>query len=195
MTAWPADFDLRAEVIGLLDLVEMDTPDGPARFMPGVDARFVDIAGREWIGSQLISGSAIEWAREGQAPEGELTLSYFQDPDAPDLIQQLRTLGSDYVRGQAVRFYVQPLGSVAEFSAPVYPPVLVATRVARTLTYEIDGDVSRRLTLSIESQLAARRGARGLYYTTEDHSRLVGAANPSLQFMPSESRVEEQLFG
>lgn len=185
----------RDDITGLLGLIEIDTPDGPARFMVGVDGVFRDIEGRAWAGSQLLSANEIEWSRGGEAPEGSLSLSYFQDPAAPDLIAQIRDLGADYVDGRTLRYYVQPIGSMADFYAPRLPPVLIATRRAGAVTFELQGDIVRRLSLTVEGPLAARRAARSRFYTVDDHARLIGTANPSLEFMPLEPREEEALFG
>lgn len=185
----------RDDITGLLGLIEIDTPDGPARFMVGVDGVFRDIEGRAWAGSQLLSANEIEWSRGGEAPEGSLSLSYFQDPAAPDLIAQIRDLGADYVDGRTLRYYVQPIGSMADFYAPRLAPVLIATRRAGAVTFELQGDIVRRLSLTVEGPLAGRRAARSRFYTVDDHTRLIGTANPSLEFMPLEPREEEALFG
>lgn len=196
MSVFAEDFDLRSEIIGFLGLVEIDTPDGPFRFMcGGVDGVFRDTEGREWIGSTLLQGNELEWSRGGEAPEGTISLSYFQDPDADDLIANVRALGAEYLHGRKLRYYVQPLRSIADFYAPGLPMLLIATRSAGTITFDLQGDVARRISLSVEGPLAGRRTARSRFYTVEDHSRLVGADNPSLEFMPLESRVEEALFG
>lgn len=192
---WPVGYDPRAEIAKALELVEIDAPSGPARFLLGGDGRFEDAAGREWWGAQLVASEGLEWSRDGTAPAGALTLSYFQDPEAPDLIEQLRESGDDVLRGRKVEFFVQPLGRVEDFYAPRHMPVLVATRTAGSLSFTAEGDIVRQLQLSIEGANAARRAARGLFYTVADHEALIGAANPSLTYMPNDSRQEETLFG
>lgn len=195
MSFWPAGYDPRAEIIGVLDLVAIDAPSGPARFMVGQEGRFRDAAGNHWWGSQLVSADPLEWSRDGTAPAGALTLSYFQDPAAPELIDELRESGDDVLRGRKVEFFVQPLGRVEDFYAPQHMPVLVATRTAGALRFSAEGDVVRHLQLSIEGSMAPRRAARGLYYTVADHEALIGETNPSLTYMPTDARQEETLFG
>lgn len=195
MSTFGEGFNPRDEILGLIGLIEVETPEGPARFMAGIDGVFRDSEGREWIGSQLLQASEVEWSRSGEAPEGVITLSFFQDPDAPDLVGQVRELGAAYLAGRKVRYFVQPIRSMSDFYAPGLPMILIATRIAGSVTYEMNGDIARRMTLSVEGPMAARRAARSRFYTVEDHSRLVGAANPSLQFMPLEPREEEALFG
>lgn len=195
MSVFGDSFDLRSRILGFLGLIEVDTPDGTYRFMAGVNGVFRDIEGREWVGSQLLQGNELEWSRNGEAPEGMIGLSYFQDPDAPDLITEVRALGADYLAGRQFRFYVQPLRSMEDFYAPALPMLLIATRRAGSITYDLQGDIVRRITISIEGPMSARRAARVRFYTVEDHARLVGADNPSLEFMPYEPREEEALFG
>lgn len=192
---WPADYDPRAEIQSALDLVLIDAPSGSARFMVGQEGVFTDASGAQWVGSQLISAEPLEWPRDGTAPAGGLTLSYFQDPSAPDLIDQLREAGDDVLRGRKVWFYIQPLTRIEDFYAPQHMPVLVATRVAGALRFSAEGDVTRSLQLSIEGPMASRRSARGLNYEVPDHEALIGRANPSLGLMPKDARQEEQLFG
>lgn len=195
MSALGEGFNPRDDILGLIGLIEVETPDGPMRYMAGIDGVFRDSQGREWVGSQLLQASEVEWSRSGEAPEGVIALSFFQDPDAPDLIAQVRALGADYLEGRKVRYFVQPIRSMSEFYAPVLPMILIATRTAGSVSYEMQGDIARRMTLSVEGPMAGRRAARSRFYTVEDHSRLVGSANPSLQFMPLEPREEEALFG
>lgn len=195
MSVFGDGFDTRDQIMGFLGLIEIDTPGGPARYMVGADGIFRDIEGRKWVGSQLLQGNELEWSRNGEAPEGEISMSFFQDPDASDLIAQVRALGADYVEGRKVRYFVQPIQSMADFYAPRLPMVLFATRTAGSIKYTMNGDVARRLSLSIEGPFAGRRAARSRFYTVEDHSRLAGSPNPSLQYMPLEGREDEALFG
>jgi len=195
MSIFGEGFDPREDILGLIGLIEIETPDGTARFMAGIDGVFRDAQGREWIGSQLLQAGELEWSRGGEAPEGMILLSFFQDPDAPDLIGKVRALGAEYLAGRKVRYYVQPIRSMTDFYAPVLPIILLATRTAGSVTYEMNGDIARRMSLSVEGPMAGRRAARSRLYTVEDHSRLVGAPNPSLQYMPLEPREEEALFG
>lgn len=195
MSVLPEGFDPRAEVRGLLDLVSIEAPSSLYRFMVGQEGVFRDRNGHAWYGSQLISASPLEWSRDGKAPGGSLTLSYFQDPVAPDLIEQLQASEDADIKGAAVRFYVQPLASHADLYAPQWAPVLVATKTAGTLRYEFVGDLQRSITLNIEGPAALRRTARGLNYTVADHARLIGTPNPSLEYMPQIARPEEKLFG
>lgn len=195
MSFFPEGFDPRADIVGLIDLVSIDAPSGLARFMVGQDGVFTDADGNRWIGSSLITASPPELSRDGTAPAGQLTLSYFQDPEGADLISALRASGDTAIRGAVIRHYVQPLTDVSQFYAPVHAPVLVATKTAGTLRTEIVGDLQRSLSVDVEGPTAMRRAARGLNYTVDDHARLTGAPNPSLELMPQTSMTEEKLFG
>lgn len=195
MSFWPSGYDPRAEVIGYIRLVSIDAPSGLARFMVGQDGIFTDANGNQWFGSQLLQPSALTLSRDGKAPEASLSLSYFQDPDAPDLIDQIKESGDDAVRGSIVRFYMQPIGSVEEFTVPVFQPVLRGTRTAAGLRYEAHGDTVRKITLTIEGPLRARVSRRGYVYTVADHAALTGSENPSLRYMPQRDRQTEKLYG
>lgn len=194
MSLFPPEFDLRDDVISKLDLVEFDTPDGVSRFGVGFDAKFTDTSGNDWWGSQLISAGSLEYPTNGEAPEMSVTLSYFQDPDADDVVAQVRAMGLEYLKGRAVRFYVQPIGQMTHFQAPTMPPILIATRYVSSLSVQFEGDLSRSITIGVEGAFAARRTARGWNYTTTDHAVMLGSSNPSLELMPTNNRVLESLL-
>ena len=195
MSFFPDTFNPRDEVIAELNLAELDTPDGPARFMIGTDGKFIDTNGDAWLGSQMISVSSMQAAIGGGAPEGSITLSYFQDPDEDNLIGKVRELGADYVAGRAIRFYHQPIRSQAEFMAPSIPPLLWATRTMRTITFTANGAQDRSMTLTFEAWTENRRAARRIILNTEGHAKLIGEANPSLEMIPTTDFEEEKLFG
>lgn len=195
MSIFPPGFDPRADVVGLLELVSIDTPDGLARFMPGIDGVFVDVDGHQWTGSTLIQSGDLEMSRGGAAPSGSVGMTFFQDPEAADLVAQLRALGAAYTAGREVVFWVQPLLTTAEFYAPTVPPIRVAGRKATSPTFSGEGSLQRGISLDIEGPFAGRNEARGYQYTTEDHARLTGSPNPSLMYMPTDLDVEEKLFG
>jgi hypothetical protein len=195
MSFFPETFNPRDDVSAILDLVEIETPDGPARFMIGVDGIFTDINGNEWAGSQLVSVESLKSAIDGIAPAGSATLSYFQDPSASNLIEQINALGVDYIRGSEIRFLVQPITSMGEFYAPATPPLQWLSRVVRAKTVAMSGGLDRSITLSFEAWSEYRRAARRIVLNTEGHARLTGSANPSLEFMPTTNFTEEKLFG
>lgn len=195
MSLFPDSFNPRDDVLALLDLCELDTPDGPARFMIGADGRFQDVNGNVWWGSQLISVEGLQSAIGGIAPSGSATLSFFQDPDAASLIAELRAQGRDYVNGRPITFYIQPIRSQAEFYAPTIAPIQWMQRTMRVLTFSASGAESRSITVSFESWAEDRRAARRVALNTEGHARLTGAPNPSLEFMPTVDFEEEKLFG
>ncbi|MCB2130814.1 MAG: hypothetical protein KDE03_17545 [Rhodobacteraceae bacterium] len=195
MTFFPSQYDPRETVVGALDLVEMDTPDGPQRFMVGTDGKFIDVAGGVWWGSQLISVSSLSSALNGDAPEGTITLEFFQDPNSTNLIAEVRQLGVEYIAGRSIAFLVQPLRSIAEFYAPTLPPIQIAQRVMRTLTFSASGAQNRSMTVGFEAWTENRRGARRVVLNTAGHAQLIGRANPSLEFIPTNDFREENLFG
>jgi hypothetical protein len=195
MSFFPANYDPRDDVIAMLDLVELDTPDGPARFIIGTDGMFTDTSGNVWTGSQLIKVSSLQAALDGKAPEGSLTLSFFQDPNADSLIEQIKDLGVDYIAGRPITFYFQPIRSQAEFSAPTIAPIQWMQRTMRTLTFKAGGAQDRSITLSFEAWAENRRTARRIMLNTEGHKSLIGETNVSLEFMPTTDFEEEKLFG
>ncbi len=191
-----AGIDLSDEVQGMLTLVSIDTSDGLThRFMLG-DGKFTDTEGLTWWGTSLVQAGDAEIAVGGVAPSGSLTLSFFEDPDAGgSLIGEVRALGLDYVKGQAVRFYAQPLRDPSEFFAPTLAKRIYMTRTATGLDFGFDGPLQRSITLEFEGVFSNRNTARRRQYTTTDHAALTGAANPSLEFAPKETDLEGPLFG
>ena len=195
MSFFPGGFDPRDAVLGMFDLCVIDTRDGPVRFMIGTDGVFVDVASQSWVGSRLIGVSSLQTALDGAAPEGSITLSFFQDPGQADLIAQVRALGFDYVDGRAITFLIQPLRSQADMQAPALAPVQWMRRTIRSLSFNAGGAQDRSITLGFEAWSERRRAARRLVLNTEGHARLTGAPNPSLEFMPTTDFEEEKLFG
>lgn len=185
----------RAQAIALLDLVSITASDGTHRFIVGSDGYFTDTLGDVWTGCQLLSASELRTCIQGEAAGGTLSLTYIPDPDDGDLIAQIRALGSDYVRGCPIRFYVQELLSMEEFSAPSLPPRLWMTRRGAHIEYDLSGALERRITLAFEGPFTGRNTGPGLQYTVADHGRMVGAANNSLRFMPTDTFQEQKLFG
>lgn len=182
------------EIIGKLELVNINTPDGDFGFIVGTDGRFRDINGKLWIGSQLIRAGKLDYSIQGTNPEGELSLAFFQDPDAPDLVSEIKALGADYVANRLISFYVQPITDVADMYAPKVAPVLIMTRTMRTVRFSADGAQNRQIAVTFESAWEFRRAARRLIYNTTDHARLIGENNPSLEFIPTVDFQEQKLF-
>jgi hypothetical protein len=186
--------NLAAPVVGQLDLVEIDTPDGVFRFLLGVDGVFVDINGNQWIGSQILGVGEMDLSINGSAPELQLTLSFFQDPDAPDLMREVSAPGVDYIEGREVRLFVQDLFSTNDLYAPIVAPELFATRIARRIGFSMGGPRDRTITLHCESVSEDRRSARRLQLDRRGHEALIGAENPSLEFMPTTDWEEEKIW-
>ncbi|WHZ35762.1 hypothetical protein [Sagittula sp. MA-2] len=195
MSFFPSDFDPRAEIRGILDLCEIDTADGTVRFLIGEDGKLIDANGDEWVGSALGSVSSMESAIDGVAPSGTLSLSFFQDPDTGDVIQQIKDLGLDYVAGREIRFYILPLRSVADMTNQSRTPIKWCTRVSRQVSYKFSGAQDRRIALSFEAWSERRQAARRIVLNTEGHKQLTGSANPSLKYMPTVDFETEKLFG
>jgi hypothetical protein len=165
MAFFPAGFDPSADVVGVIDLVQIDTPDGVFGFMPGQDGKFVGLDGITYWGSSLISAGNMQSAIQGTAPSGELSLSWIQDPDAGDLIAEIKTLGLDYIDGRWITFLVMPLQDMNEFYAPPIAPIQFARRRMTRVTYEFSGPLTRSITLGFEGPFADRNSAPNLYYT------------------------------
>lgn len=195
MSFFPADYNPRDDVLAGLDLVAVDTPDGILRFIIGTDAVFTDLNGDAWYGSQMIGVGNMESAINGVAPEGSITLSFFQDPDAPSLIDEIKSLGVDYIAGRQIIFYFQPIKSQAEFYAPTIAPLQWAERTMRTLTFAASGALDRTITLGFEASTEFRKAARRAILNTDGHASLIGEANPSLSLIPTTDSTEEKLFG
>lgn len=182
------------EVIGKLELVNINTADGDFGFIVGTDGKFRDANGKVWHGSQLISASKLEQSINATAPSGEIGMSFFQDPDAPDVVSQIKELGVDYVRGRPIKFYTQPITDPADIMNPKLPPDLIMTRTMRNLRYSADGPQNRKISVTFESVWENRRRSRRLVYNTTDHAKLIGSTNPSLEFIPTVDFQEQKLF-
>jgi hypothetical protein len=191
----PAGIDPRAQGLGALELVEIDTPDGAARFLLGQDGSFQDVNGLWWRGARLGSVTELQSALQGAAPSGRLTLSYFQDPAAPDLVGQLQALGADYVRGREVRFLVQFFHDPGEVVAPTTAPVLWLTRIMTELSFSASGPRDRSIAVGFETAAQYREAARRLQFNIDGHASLIGYPNPSLTYAPTIDYQEEPLFG
>lgn len=191
----PDDYDLNADVVGLLDLVELDTTAGLVRLILNEDARFVDVNGHEWLGSKLISVSEVEFSVNGTAPAVQLNLSFIQDPDAEDLTAAVKEYGVGAVKGRSASFYVQYIGEFKEFYAPVFEPQLLTRREMSNLDYSFEGPQTRMLSLTVEGPFNLRARPVGGRYNTADHSRRCGYDNPSLEFMPNNNSDTQSLFG
>lgn len=191
----PVEYDLRAPAIGIIDLVALDTTEGVLRFALGDDGWFTDSSGNRWVGSRLLSCSALEMSIGGTAPAVELTLTFIQDPDEPDLVAAVKAYGVACIKGRAATFYMQYIGDHPQFFAPVFPPLKLTTRTMLNLDYVFEGPQVRRIVLTVEGPFALQSKPVGGRYNTADHSRRCGYANPSLEFMPTNSTDDEPLFG
>lgn len=195
----PSAYNARAERVGFLTLVEIDSTEGIFNFLLGTDGWFQSTDGKKWIGSRLISASEIELSVNGTAPGIELSLTFIQDPDQPDLVSEVRALGSDIVRGRPCRLYIQYMEAIEEFYKPVYAPQLITQRTMMNMSYHFEGPQIRRLSLQVEGPFNLRSKPVGGRYNTADHSRRIGlppgTINPSLEFMPVHGVDEQTLFG
>jgi hypothetical protein len=195
MTFFPAGIDPRSDPFYALDLVSVDTVDGVFRFIIGADGIFTDSTGNAWVGAKLIRASDMRVSTQGESPSGSLTLSFIQDPDQPDLIGQVKALGTDYIKERDIVFWVQAFNSVDEFFAPVRPPTRFVTRKGSHIEYQAEGEAQRRIILHFEGPFTGRNAAPGLQYTVADHARLIGAPNNSLRLMPTNTFQVQKLFG
>lgn len=195
----PANYDARAENVGFITLIELDTTLGKYGFLLGDDGWFQSIDGRKWLGSRLISSSEIEFSVNGTAPGIELSLTFIQDPDQPDLIGEMKEYGSEIVKGRRANFYIQYFEFLEEFFNPVYEPQLITSRVMMNLSYHFEGPQIRKISLQVEGPFNLRAKPVGGRYNTADHSRRLGlppsTINPSLEFMPVHGVDEQSLFG
>lgn len=185
----------RAEVLYSLELVAVTTTEGVFRFVLGHDGIFTATDGSVWYGASILSGSDDQMMIGDVAPTGSLSVAWMQDPSMPDISGQMKALGLDYVLGLPIRFYVQPLASLEEVFAPAQPYQLYMTRQASGLPFTAEGPARRSITLSYVSVGQGRNHQRRQVYNTADHSALVGASNPSLQFMAQEYIMKEPLVG
>jgi hypothetical protein len=99
MSFFGAGFDPREDAPAVLTLVDVDTPDGNFGFMPGIDGKFTDSTGKVWWGSVLIDQPALEMPLNGAAPAGQIAMTFFQDPDMPDVVAQIAALGRPMCAG------------------------------------------------------------------------------------------------
>lgn len=185
----------RDDLVAVLDLVNIHTTDGEFGFLLAQDGVFTDVNGKKWYGSTLLTAPKLQSAINGVAPAGEISMSFFQQPSGPDLIDQILSLGTEYVASLPIEFYFQPIRSQAELYAPVIAPQLQLTRTMRTLTYRATGAEDRSIGVTFEPWSEERRAARRITLNTEGHAKLLGATNPSLEYMPTVDFEEEKLFG
>ena len=82
----------------------------------------------------------------------------------------------------------------AKLWAPVLAPIPRGAYEMTSIGFSLVGTTTRTLSLSWEGAFAGRNTARGYHYTTEDHAKLIGAANPSLTYAPMDGRQTEKLF-
>ncbi|MGI3169980.1 hypothetical protein ACRARG_12545 [Pseudooceanicola sp. C21-150M6] len=195
MTLTIEQWNPRDRLVGFLDLVNINTTDGDFGFIAGTDGVFTDINGKTWYGSTLISVPRLQSAIDGVAPSGSIEMSFIQDPSDVDVVGQIRELGLAYIKDRPISFYLQPIRSMSEFHAPTLPPELHMTRTMRTLTFAGAGAAERSITVGFEPWTEDRRSAKRIAYNTDGHAKLIGSANPSLSFMPTENFEEEKLFG
>lgn len=195
MSFFPVGFNPRADVVYSFPLVDVETDDGSFGFIPGRDGIFTDVNGKKWYGSALIDLPDLGLSINGTAPTGQISMSFFQDPDAPDLIGQIRELGLEVIEGRPLTIYIQPMNGPEEMYAPVFPPVAVMTRTMRSLSNTADGEVQRSITVTFESPFEDRKTARRRILNTQGHAEILGAPNPSLEFMPTNDFQEQKLFG
>lgn len=195
MTLSIEGFDPRDDVVGVFDLVNINTPDGDFGFLMGTDGIFTDVNGKKWVGSTILSVSRLQSAIDGVAPAGSVGMSFFQDPDQVDVIAEIKALGVDYLNGRSITFYWQPFRSQEEFYAPDLPPQQWLQRTMRTLTFKANGALDRSISVGFESWSEDRKAARRIALNTEGHALLTGSPNPSLEFMPTSDFEEEKLFG
>ena len=180
----------------ILDLVNIQDNTGDYGFLLGIDGIFTDTTGKVWTGSRLLTVTNLQSAIDGVAPAGSISLSYVEEPGQNDLITRLKASGGvSIIAGRPITFYYQPILSVTEFYAPTIAPQQWLTRTMRTLTATTDGAQDRVLSVGFEAWSEDRRAARRKTLDERGHGALVGAANPSLEFMPSTNFEEEKLFG
>jgi hypothetical protein len=189
------NYDANSEVVGRLILAEVCVPDGPFRFIIGSDALFRDVDGNEWVGSVAVQFSGLDLAPNGRASEGSVTLAFQQDPDEPDLLRQIKDLGPSYVNGHNIRFYRQAIETHGEFYKAKRAPELWTSRIMRTINYHYGEDRDRQISLTFEGPFERRRTSRGLIMSTTAHARLIGEANDSLKYAPTNTHDEEKLWG
>lgn len=195
MSFWPDGFDPRDPVSVVLQLCNLDTPDGEYGFMLGSDGVFTDVTGKEWVGSTLIGVDSMGFGLDGVSQSATATMAFFEDPQDPsNLVEEIRDLGASYVKGRPATFYVQPLASIEEMYAPRWSPIPVARRIMDHITVNAPDALTRSITLHMENVFKVRGAARRLYYNTEGHQAYLGESNPSLEFVPTEPR-EERVFG
>jgi hypothetical protein len=192
MSFFPAGFDPRQDVVGALQLANVNTVDGDFGFIVGSDGMFTDINGKTWMGSRLISQPDMPIGINGLSVGGSLEMAFFDESGS--LIEEVKALGANYVDGRLLTFYVQPLFSHSDLYAPQLAPIMRGQFVMRSITMNVEGAMMYRMSLNFENVNEGRNGAPMYQHTESDHSALIGAANPSLRFAPSGDRLPEPLF-
>lgn len=194
---FPTDFELDADIVGMITLAALDTSAGILRFGTGFEGTFIDKNGHAWLGSRLISTSSTEFSINGNAPALTLTFAWIQDPDAEDLVAIIRNEGGiAAIKGRPATFYMQYLTRQEDIFAPVHAPVQWFKREMLNLVYTLDGPQQRTVSVVCESDWRLRSKPLGGRYTVIDHARRLGVPNnPSLEFMPTHELNNQPLFG
>ncbi|MEM6500104.1 MAG: hypothetical protein AAF709_25780, partial [Pseudomonadota bacterium] len=161
-------------MIGVFDLVKINTSSESVHLMLGRDGVFQDINGVKWYGSTLLSVPRLQSAINGVAPEGEIVLNFFQDPTQPDLVAEIKAQGDDYLRGRTIEFYVQRFSSLEEQIAPVIAPFLYLTRTMRQVTTRLGGAMDRTISVSFEGWTEDRASASRVTLDQRGHEQLIG---------------------
>lgn len=204
----PANWDLEAEVVGALFLIEVDTVDGPLRFVLEDEMSFVDRNDNVWMGANLVSMSEIEFSIDGTAPGLTLEMSYTTDmPGANELMVKVQAMGLDAVLDRDCKIYIQYLGDATEFFmdaagkvlAGVEEPHLLTTRRIKNIGYRADGPNVRALSISVEGPWSLRsRPINGTYSSADQRRRTADnplGPDPALDVMPTNDYDSQPLFG
>ncbi len=191
-----SDLDLRAPVVRFIELVGIEAATDIYRFMIGVSDRWRDADGREWVGSEGITLSALSEPINGRAPAGSLTISYFQNPEGPDLFREIKESGDADVEGRALRIYSFFWETEQELRSPTRPPQLEYTFTMRSIVFSAGIGFERSLSVHFEGVNEWRANAGAVALNTEGHAHVLdGEANPSLKFAPNRTNaIYEALF-
>lgn len=186
---------LSDEAVGAVMLVELDTTEGFLRFMVGENGVFTDANGVKWLGSTLVQIGEVEAAINGIAPSWEMSLSYVHDPErGNDPIAAIREYGVAAIDGRKARLYFQYFGRHEEMYAPIWEPIRLTTRIMRKLSYSLQGEAMRTVSVLCEGPFPLKSRPVNGRYTDADQRRRHGG-DPSLEFMPVHGFDDEPLFG
>lgn len=123
----------------------------------------LEAGGQQWLGTKLISVSALEQAANGEAPLTTFTLSGV-DPET----NQATAQETDRVREQPVTAYLQYFAGPGDSMIPTDDPVPLWRGIMKSVQFKATGPTQRQISVSAESRFSLRSRPRHGALTDRD---------------------------